>query len=99
MLTQQGTEGARCCYNDKAYVGARVTGKLYVQRALELSYAGRESHTNGARCLAHSAVLSEDLLGSNPNGIAPLRVHKLAAALAHQLTYSSHVRKRKFMGF
>ncbi len=51
---------------------------------------------NGARCLAHSAVLSEDLLGSNPIGIAPLRIHILAAALAHQRTYSSHVRRRKF---
>ena len=95
MRTQQATEGVRRGYNDKAYVGAHV--KLYVQRALELSYAGRESRTNGARCLAHSAVLSEDLLSSNPIGIAPLRVLALAAALAHQRTYSSHVRRRKFI--
>ncbi len=95
MRTQQATEGVHHGYNDKAYVGARV--KLYVQRALELSYAGRESHTNGARCLAHSAVLLEDLLGSNPIGIAQLRVHTLAAAIAHQCTYSSHVRRHKLL--
>ncbi len=94
MRTQQATKGVRRSYNYKAYVGARVM--LHMQRALELSYAGRESNTNGARCLAHSAVLSEDLLGSNPIGIAPLRVHTLAAALAHQRTYSNHVRRRKF---
>ena len=64
---------------------------------LELSFAGRESNTNGARFLAHSAVLSEDLLGSNPIGIAPLRVHTLAAALVQQRTYPSHVRRRKFL--
>jgi hypothetical protein len=95
MRTQQATEGVRRGYND----GARV--KLYVQLALELrvSYAGRESRTNGARCLAHSAVLSEDLLSSNPIGIAPLRVLALAAALAHQRTYSSHVRRRKLVKY
>ena len=94
--TQQATEGVRCGYYDEAYVGARL--KLYVQRTLELSYAGRDSHTM-APAVWHtdsaSAVLSEDLLGSNPIGIAPLRVHTLAAALAHQRTYSSHVRRRK----
>ncbi len=50
---------------------------------------------DGARCLARSAVLSKDLLGSNPISIAPLRVHTLTAALVHQRTYSSHVRKPK----
>ncbi len=95
MRTQQATEGVHQGYNEKAYVGARV--KLYVQRALELSYAGRESHTNGARCLAHSAVLLEDLLGSNPIGIAQLRVHTLAAAIANQCTYSSHVRRHTLL--
>ncbi len=43
MRTQQATEGVRRGYHDKAYVGARL--KLYVQRALELSYTGRASHT------------------------------------------------------
>ena len=92
--TQQATEGDRCGYYDEAYVGARL--KLYVQRTLELSYAGRDSHTM-APAVWHtdSAVLSEDLLGSNPIGIAPLGVHTLAAALTHQRTYSSHVRRRK----
>jgi hypothetical protein len=43
--TQQATEEVRCGYYNKAYVGARL--KLYVQRpgTLELSYAGRDSHT------------------------------------------------------
>ena len=41
--TQQATAGVRRSYYDKAYVGARL--KLYVQRTLELSYIGRESHT------------------------------------------------------
>ena len=41
--TQQATEGVRCGYYDEAYVGARL--KLYVQRTLERSCTGRESHT------------------------------------------------------
>jgi len=43
MRTQQATEGVRRGYHHKAYVGARL--KLYVQRTLELSCTGRESHT------------------------------------------------------
>ena len=43
LRTQQATEGGRRGYYDKAYVGARL--KLYVQRTLERSCKGRESHT------------------------------------------------------
>ena len=55
---------------------------------------GREY--NGARSLAHSAVLSEDLLGSNPTGIAPHCVHTHAVALARKRSHPSHVRRSKF---
>jgi hypothetical protein len=90
LRTQQATEGVRRGrYYDKAYVEARL--KLYVQRTLERSCT--------ARCLVHSAVLSNGLLGSNPTSIAPLRVHTPAAALAQQRTYLSHVRRRKFRVF
>jgi hypothetical protein len=41
--TQQAKGGVRRGYYDKAYVGARP--KLYVQRTLEHSCTGRESHT------------------------------------------------------
>jgi hypothetical protein len=43
LRTQQATEGVRRGYYDKAYVGARL--KLYVQRTLERSCTGCESHT------------------------------------------------------
>jgi hypothetical protein len=100
LRTQQAKGGVRRGYYDKTYVGARL--KLYVQRTLEHSCTGRESHTTAAtvwHTLPHSAVLSEDLLGSNPiiiGRIAQLRVHTLAAVLALQRTYPSHVQRRKY---
>ena len=54
---------------------------------------------NVARCLAHSAVLSEDLLGSNPTGIAQHSVPTHAVALARKRSHPSHVRRRKFSAF
>ncbi len=62
--------------------------KPYVQERMGSSLA-----YNGARCLAHSAVVSEEQLGSNPISIAPRRVQP--CAYAHDHPYPSHVRRRK----
>ncbi len=74
---QTGLESSRFSWKTRLLKRSRRAAQLH---------RARVAH-NGGCCLAHSAVLSEDLLGSNPIGIAPLRVHTLAAALAQQRTY------------